>query len=177
MKRALALVVTLPLAIWLTDRLCYIPYRCNNEIGAAVSVTGQLWAQSGQIDATIASRRLILQMDECLRGHPDTGAYMVAAANLRILRRPNDALQYYRRALKIDRRPEVYLQIGNTLMEMGDRTGAIRYYMMAVSFNPQYIYDRSVLPQEVWDEVYRQYVAEEQQFRDRRMVDPSAAIE
>ena len=177
MRRLLVSAAVLVAAFWLAYRFCWVPYRCNNQIGSAVTLTEKVWLRSGQMSATIAARRLIAEMTDCLQSYPDVGAYMVAAANLRIVGRMDDALRLYRRALSLDRRPEIYLQIGNTQMEIGNHAEAVRYYTLAATFDPQYIYDRSVLPPEMWDEIYRRYSADELQYRNHAVHHPSASIE
>jgi tetratricopeptide (TPR) repeat protein len=177
MKRFLIPAIALLVAPWLIHRLCYVPYRCNKEIGVGIYLTENNQPRS-DIDMAITARSLVKRMQGCLTSQRElVGAYMVAAANLRVINRPNEALDLYRRASSLDRRPELYLQMGNTLSEMGNRNEAIRYYRVAVAFNPQYIYDRSLLPPAVWDEVYRRFVEDEQRFRGHKASYPWMPIE
>ncbi len=160
--RVILSAIAILLSAWLSFRLCYQPYRCNDEIGAAVPLSQLTWKHPGEVRSAVRARGLVAQMRNCLTPYPElVNAYLLIAANLRFMGLQDQALLAYRQALAIDRRPEIYLQIGNTLLEMGHQDQALHYYMLAVTFNPQYIYDRSVLPPSIWNEVYRRYTVDE----------------
>ncbi len=109
MRRLIITTVVLLAVLWPIYRFFWLPYRCNIQIGKATLLTEQVWSRSGQISAAILARSLVKQMEDCLRSCPNVAAYMLGAANFRILGRHHEALALYREALKIDRRPEVYL--------------------------------------------------------------------
>jgi tetratricopeptide (TPR) repeat protein len=185
MKRFVIPAAALLAAPWLIYHLCYLPYRCNRQVGIAKAQTERAWERSGEIDAAIMARNLVAQMRGCVEQMPGclgcypepVVAYMIIGANLRILKLPDQALAAYRQALAIDRRPELYLQMGNSLMEAGNREAALRYFTLAVTFNPQYIYDRSVLPPEVWEETYHRFIADEKLYRDHAVAHPTRSFD
>ena len=178
MKRLVVPAAALLAAPWLIYHLCYLPYRCDRQVGIAEAQTERAWERSGQIDTAIIARNLVAQMRGCLGCYPElVNAYMITGANLRILKLPDQALAVYRQALGIDRRPEIYLQIGNTLMEAGNREAALGYFTLAVTFNPQYVYDRTALPPEVWEETYQRFIADEKLYRDHAMAHPARSFD
>lgn len=61
---------------------------------------------------------------------------MIAAANLRQLGRPADAIAMYEQALRFDRRPEIYMNMGQSQMESGNRPRAVDDFVRAVVFAP-----------------------------------------
>src|SRR5215212_4462963 len=66
---------------------------------------------------------------------------MIAAANLRQLGRTTDAIRMYEEALRYDRRPELYFNIGESRVEAGMRQRAVDDYARAVIFTPAMIED------------------------------------
>src|ERR1051325_2120365 len=76
---------------------------------------------------------------------------MIAAANLRQLGRPADAIAMYEHALRFDRRPEIYMNIGQSRVENGNRARAVDDFVRAVVFAPGMI--EEVTP-DLRDEVY-----------------------
>lgn len=64
--------------------------------------------------------------------------YMIAAANLRILGRLEQAEQMYISAGRFARRPEIFLQLGHTQMELGKVDHAYRNYAIALRFSEAY---------------------------------------
>lgn len=184
MRRLVLTAILMFTGAWLIFRLCYLPYRCNQTIGVAVSAIQRDVLGADNIATAISARGYATQLEMCLRSgtqlsgsHLLVSCYMAAAANLRTLKRFDEALLMYRHALRLDRRPELYLQIGNTLEELGNHREALRYYMLAVTFNPQFIYDRSVLPPLAWNEIYVRFVEDETRLRKRSVDRPSMPIE
>ena len=60
---------------------------------------------------------------------------MLEAENLRVLGRHIEAVAAYRRALRFERRPEIYLQLGLTQVEAGQEKEAFIHLLKAVSFD------------------------------------------
>lgn len=78
---------------------------------------------------------------------PDADVYMIAAANYRLIADYGEAEQMYRRALRIARRPETYLNLGDTLLAQGKTEEALESYAVAVGFSTTY-YERVPLLRE-----------------------------
>jgi len=90
--------------------------------------------------AALAARQNLAIIRKQLRISPEAiDLYMLAAVNYRVLERPDDAIDMYTTALKYDRRPEIYLQLGNSEFERGNHDAALRAILPALKFNPLYI--------------------------------------
>jgi len=83
---------------------------------------------------------------------------MIAAANLRQLGRPNDAIRLYEDALRYGRRPEIYLNIGQARLEAGMSGRAVDDFVRAVEFAPSMI--EEVPPGPARDAVYQRMALE-----------------
>src|SRR5262249_30505601 len=97
-------------------RLAYLPWRADVERKKLEDITVALWEPRPAFAAVrarenIAAARAYLDR----RGIHNTGLYMAAAANYRIVEDYDNAAGMYRTALRYDRRPEIYYNLG--LME------------------------------------------------------------
>jgi tetratricopeptide (TPR) repeat protein len=93
----------------------------------------------------------------------------LAAINYRTLGRDEVALRLYRDSLELDRRPETFANIGDTMLALGDRRGAYENYLKAALFFPAYLYliDDIPLRLQVREEVLRRQP--EQEWTIRRL--------
>lgn len=154
MNRAIRLALAIAIAAsaaWLVERLCYQRYRCNARKAEARRTLERFLPISEQPSARIAARRAIESMDHCIAHAPtDIAAYMIRAGALRMLGRPAEAVTDYRRALRYDRRPELYLNLGMTELEAGNDAAAVAHISLAsLTFRP-YFYE---LPAPLHDRV------------------------
>lgn len=140
--RAAAAVVIAAAAAWLVVHVCYYPWICNNEKATAHRTLERLYAHSDEVTARIAARRVIETMDRCIATNPaDVGQSMIRGAALRMLGRPGEAADEYRRALRYDRRPELYLNLGLSHLESGNEDAAVNQLVLAsLTFRP-YLFD------------------------------------
>lgn len=121
--------------------LCWIPYRCNREVKAVQRSTDAA-LNAPPMDAPSVAHRNLLRLDRCLRQRAtDIRVLMLAAANYQILNRPADAIAAYERALRIDKRPEIYFELGLTQLRVGDRSSALANLTKAARFAQQYMYE------------------------------------
>lgn len=123
MNRALRVIASFAIALaagWGTYRFCYLRYVCNlRELQAQESLT-RLFSISDQVTARIAARQAIDETTRCLEVSPASiSLYMIRAAALRMLGRHEEAAMDYRRALRFDRRAELYLNLGLTELDAG----------------------------------------------------------
>lgn len=133
----LATVVVVVVALHVQVRrheLNLLKHRLEQETTRAVSMENQ---------ARIHIARDIVQLVEPHLGDfpPDVDLYMIAAANYRLVADFETAEQTYRRALRIGRRPEIYLNLGDVLLQQGRTDEALESYAIAVAFSTAY-YDR-----------------------------------
>jgi hypothetical protein len=122
-------------------RLCWIPYRCNQTAKRAHALTLRA-LDASPVDAPAFALANLATIKGSLEHCPsDVRLLMIAAANERILLRPERAVSAYQRALQVDERPEIYLELGLTQLSMGNRTEAVANLTRAGRFATQYIYE------------------------------------
>jgi tetratricopeptide (TPR) repeat protein len=142
-KRAaavMAALATIVVAIASAYRLCFVRYRCDLRSAAAENALTLLVAAPQEMRARITAREISDEMAGCIDAWPtNTNLYMIRAAALRVLGRGDDAVLEYRRALHVDRRAELYLNIGMTEMEAGRNEQAADALATAVYLNYAYL--------------------------------------
>jgi hypothetical protein len=134
--KALVSVALIALAIDAVVVFCYRPYVCNlTTLGLKVQ-TEQAWnlADAAGDDWRIAfqARRRLDIAEDCLR--PTTASVellMVTAANARLAKRNQEAIDNYRAALRIDHRPEIYFNLGLAEIDNGQREQGIEDLVVA----------------------------------------------
>jgi tetratricopeptide (TPR) repeat protein len=126
------------------------PLRCNRQLRQLEEATTLTLRSPAQIAAPAA--RETLEKTGSLLGHCRNRLplLMVRAANLRALGRREEAAAAYREALVIEKRPEIYFQLGTTLFEDGRVQDSVEEYARACRFQPSLL---SEVPQPVRDEV------------------------
>ena len=75
------------------------------------------------------------------RGVHNTGLYMVAGANYRIFDDLDHAAEMYQAALRYDKRPELYFNLGMVELDRGNRIVGKQTLIEAARFNPSLIGD------------------------------------
>jgi tetratricopeptide (TPR) repeat protein len=139
--RVLATIATLAGAAILILVLSIEPYQNNlmkhrieNEIGKMFEMQ-----QSATPSPAIAERTRanVERIQQALRLAPaDVDLYMELAAEYRMLGRLDDAASSYRNALRYDRRPEIYRNLGEVDASLGDRDAAVDDFAHALAFAP-----------------------------------------
>ena len=154
MKQAARVIASLAIAVtvgWAAYRFCYLRSACNLEEARAERGIQQLFDVSNQLSARIVAREAIESMNRCIPCSPTSvNNYMARAAALRMLGRPADAALDYKRALHVDRRAELYLNLGLTEMEAGRNEQAADSLTTAVYLLYTYIDD---IPQPMRDRI------------------------
>ncbi len=118
------------------------PYRCNRVKPAVERAIDEAADRQGSINAPVVARLALQRIENaCACGLPDLDAQFDAAAALQLLSRNREAEQRYRAALALDRRPEIYLQLGNTQLALGQRAEGEQNLYRAGLFNPQMLED------------------------------------
>ena len=118
--------------------LCVRPLRCNSIDSSMKKRTlalAKMWG--APIRAGEGARLNLERLAPCLPRCTDVNRLMVAAANERILNHPEEAIAYYQQAMQYDRRPELYLNLGEAQAEAGRNQEAIDNLFMACLFNPE----------------------------------------
>lgn len=113
-------------------RWCWMPHRCNQIEKAAELTTERTLEIGGGYTEAVRAREAAQRVVACIEhARTDVNLYMLAAANYRALGRFDEALAMYRAALRYDRRPELYFNIGETYLAMGNAEEANRFLVAA----------------------------------------------
>ena len=138
--RALATAIIAAAAIWLLLRL-RAPIDCNRlekaETLAMVRRADRAWTFRDATEARRANDRL----RPCVARLQSVNVQMVIAANYRYLNAPDRAAEVYRRALAIDRRPELYINLGAALAEAGRAEEAMPFLIAGGLFRNDLLQD------------------------------------
>ena len=145
MKSALRVVASLAIAAVAASaivRLCWQPWLCNQEEGRVEKWILKNVDSAATISVRIAARGQLERIDGCIRADPTiVNRYMLKAALLRMLNRPAEAAETYRDALRIDRRPELWLGLGETQLQTQQIEPAIENLMNATLLSIHLISD------------------------------------
>lgn len=139
MRRALqavALVVLLVATVVSLRYAVYLPIVCEARVTRALQQLND--AADRSVAAQLAAARFAessLSGCECVAGSDFKFMYVRGTA-FRYLGDPTRAVDAYRRALTIDRRPELYLALGFAQLEALDRPAAIDSFAAAGAFAP-----------------------------------------
>lgn len=116
---------------------CVLPYRCNRIVSVQAAATQYALVNAGSPEGKIAARRNLAALWPCTAPTcRDVGTDMLVAANYRVLGQPAEAIRLYRHALSLDHRPEIYLNLAEAELAVGDRTAAHENFLRAALFNP-----------------------------------------
>jgi tetratricopeptide (TPR) repeat protein len=116
---------------------CLLPYRCNQIKSERLRLTEDAYSRGGTPEGSLRARRNITALMPCMRpGCRDVSLYMMVAANDRVLGRYDEAIRLYREALRLDHRPELYVNLGAAEAAAGDRIAARNDMVRAGLFSP-----------------------------------------
>ena len=117
-------------------RLAWIPFRCDLQAKRAMVQTDYATRVADEYNAVLAARENLRILVACTERCPwDVRSLFAAAWNLRILKRYDDAIAMYQQALKYDRRPELYAELGNAYLEAGNEEAAMQALLQAGRFD------------------------------------------
>ena len=165
-------VLIAAVAVVAVDRLCYARYVCNLSAGRAERSLSSYFVVKDEVAARIAARQTIEDMDHCIPSWcTNVAFYMARGAALRMLGRPAEAQTEYRRALKFDRRAELYFNLGLAEMESGRDAEALDALTTAVLVQRTLLDD---IPTPMQDRV-RANIAPVYEMIERKTVPPDVA--
>lgn len=137
---------------------CVLPYRCNRIKKVGTASAEYAYNRGGSPDGSIQARRNLAALSPCMGPTcRDVTLNMIAAANNRVLGRYDEAVNLYREALQLDRRPELYANLAAAEAAAGDRNAARSDLLRAALFSPvtlRYVDDGLLR-----DEVMQQLIA------------------
>jgi tetratricopeptide (TPR) repeat protein len=142
-------------------RLAWLPFRCDLEAKRAMVQTDYATRVADEYNAVIAARENLAMLAACTEHCPwDVRGLFAAAWNLRILKRYEHAIATYQEALKYDRRPEVYAELGNAHLEAGNETAAMEALLQAARFD-RFVLTRVARP-DIKERIEKQLESEKQ---------------
>jgi Flp pilus assembly protein TadD len=116
---------------------CVLPYRCNRLQKAGIASTAFAYEHMGTAEGSVQARRNLAALDPCMGlTCRDVTSDMLAAANYSVLGRYDEAIRLYRDALRLDVRPEIYMNLAAAEVAAGDRKSARNDLLRAVLFSP-----------------------------------------
>lgn len=133
--RAIALLLLGAATVYAIERWTLDPLRCTHvaSIGAAMLEGGE----SADYRIRRAAHQLRIDLERCrCISPPDVGIPMTRAAAADVDGDRATAIIEYQNALRIDRRPEVYFQLGLLQHETGHDDDAVNNLVRACAFNP-----------------------------------------
>ena len=117
--------------------LCVVPYRANVEM-RQLTKRSVLAQRVDQQRAVIVARSNLADLDRIARARRlDPAWYMLYGSNLEILDRLPEAAETYTAALRIDDRPELYVNRAMVSVQLGRTDAAVADLVKAVRFKPQ----------------------------------------
>lgn len=126
-------------AVWSVARLTVDPWRCSCAEASALRRTASLIDQQQTVRLPIARSNIDMLLG-CHDRYPHRiGAEMILAANYRFAGRPAMAVQIYSDALRWHKRPELYLNLGEALIEAGHEKEGVKTLRRAAVYNPTFV--------------------------------------
>jgi len=117
--------------------LCVVPYRANVEMRQLVK-RSLLAQRVDEQRAVIVARSNLADLDRIARARRlDPAWYMLYGSNLEILDRLPEAAEVYTAALRIDDRPELYINRAMVSVHLGRTDAAVADLVKAVRFRPR----------------------------------------
>src|SRR5947209_6842035 len=136
---ALAALAVIAGAAWITLRFAYDPFIAEGKKLQLKNRTEQVLAMGDPYRAAPIAREDLAKIGEYLPKRPgDVDYLMMRGANDRVLGNYEEARASYQEALRYDRRPELYSELGVTELQMGRRAEALDALFQAVLFSRIY---------------------------------------
>ncbi len=116
--------------------LVITPYRLNVQKKFIQDRT-LLAISSGEYQRPLIARQNITLLSRAAPSFSaDSEVHVIRAANFRLLGRTEDAISEYRLALRLEKRPEIYYQLGRTYQDFGAHKEAEAAFRRAAAFSP-----------------------------------------
>jgi tetratricopeptide (TPR) repeat protein len=130
---AAALIVAA--ALFGVDRVAIVPFRCN-LLTHRVQLRTERIAAAGELSAKSVARQNLEELAACEAPcRYDTNFLLAKAANQLVLQDLAGAAASYQQALAVDRRPEIYLNLGLTQLDLLQTSEAVETLMEGARFN------------------------------------------
>jgi tetratricopeptide (TPR) repeat protein len=108
------------------------PQRCNVIEGEVQRSVDRVTSVPTDETVTVPiARQNIARLSPCMDCADGVNRAMVLAANYRLMGQYAKAIEIYRDALRYDHRPELYLNLGQAQLDMGDEEAGMRSVITA----------------------------------------------
>jgi tetratricopeptide (TPR) repeat protein len=113
-----------------------VPWRCEHQkLESEIFIERFDVIQQPSPNRVVQLRKISAGIDRCLEHIPnDVSLRMDAAACALMLGNTDEAIEHYRAALKLDQRPEIYLNLGTALYNSGRRQEAVVAFARLYAF-------------------------------------------
>lgn len=126
--------------VWLLRQEVWLPYRCNQQKKAAEFATREMKNRADPLLTARTARRELAVLEHCIRVSPhDVELYADKAELLRLIHRTGDAIEAYRRAVSIEPRPELYVELSVLEAEAGKDAEAVESLLLAAQYDRSYL--------------------------------------
>ncbi|HEX3110417.1 MAG TPA: O-antigen ligase family protein [Thermoanaerobaculia bacterium] len=137
---AFCAVLAIAGSVWIALHFAYDPFVAEGKKLQLKARTEQVLAMGDPYRTAPIARENLAKIGENLPKRPgDIDYLMLRAANDRVLGNYEDARDSYLEALRYDRRPELYAELGVTELQMGRRQEALDALYQAVLFSRVYL--------------------------------------
>jgi len=135
-KRILALACVAVACAYAWVAFVYRPGACSRTL-RQVRVSTRTARQLDSYRAVLLARENLARLRR-IEGpcRATVNLYTIEAENEDILEQKEEVLKSLRRALTVDQRPELYVMIGNVLIELGRLDEAVEPFVTAAKLNP-----------------------------------------
>ncbi|HEV8433472.1 MAG TPA: O-antigen ligase family protein [Thermoanaerobaculia bacterium] len=132
-------IVAIAASAWIALRFAYDPFVAEGKKLQLETRTEGVLAMGDPFRSAQVARENLATIGRYLPKRPgDVDYLMLRAANDRVLGNYDDARDSYLQALRYDRRPELYAELGLTELRMGRRQEALDALFQAVLFSRVY---------------------------------------
>ncbi len=133
----------------------WVVFPCLLATLVGQSIRGAHWISASQTLKAVEARTIevvtlgraptqllhanVVELERAARLNPgDVGVLIALGSQYLVMRVPDTALETYRRALRLEPRPEIYLNIGRAYLMEGKRAEARRNFRVALRLSPSF---------------------------------------
>ena len=135
--RVLTVAAAAAACAWALFDWVYLPQSCNAAVSELARRTTLVGESRGDFQYVTRAKK---NLEDLLALRPQCTTELqipvLIATNEESLGRYEEAIRSYQDALTIDRRPELYVAIGDALIQLGRSDEAVELYVTAARFNP-----------------------------------------
>jgi tetratricopeptide (TPR) repeat protein len=161
-RRVAAFLILGPVMLFGLYRCSYLPVRCGNDVAQSERDLVAAAQRDDGYKTIVAGRAALRRLRRCHVRPLNVDPPLLTALSYRFLLDHERAIEWYQRALAIDRRPEIYLGLGLEQLKAGRRQEAIESLTLACAFAPAMLdsIDDGIARQQVQQRIKERYGAD-----------------